>query len=435
MERPLTQNLKPDHEPLSRAEYEAGGGYQGLRAALQKTPSEVLEAVKASGLRGRGGAGFPTGQKWGFMARDAAHPRYLVVNADEMEPGTMKDRVLLEGDPHQVIEGALVSAYALEADVVYIFLRWAYRKAARALERALAEAYEAGYLGRGRLESLRRPDHAGSAWGLEMYLHLSPGRYMCGEETGLLNALEGKRATPRSKPPFPQAVGLWGQPTVVDNVETVACVAHIARNGPEWFRGLGLTPDGAGTKLYGASGRVKRPGVWELPLGTPLREIIEVHAGGMQEGYKLRAVLPGGASTMWLTEEHLDVPMDFAAPEKVGSRLGTGTVVVLDDRSCPVGANLSLQRFFARESCGWCTPCREGLRWVEKTLQALEDGQGEAVDLEVLEHHVATLLPGYTYCALAPGAMFPLGSALEVFREDFAGHVKEKRCPWGDRAG
>ena len=427
MERPLTQNLRPDREPLTLAEYEAAGGYQGLRAALGQTPEQVLAAVEASGLRGRGGAGFPTGKKWSFVERgpQARHPAYFAVNADEMEPGTMKDRVLLEGDPHQVIEGAIVAAYALQADVVYLFLRWAYRKAARALERALAEAYAAGYLG---------PHVGGSEWGLEMHLHLSPGRYMCGEETGLLNALEGRRATPRSKPPFPQVVGLWGQPTVVDNVETVACVAQIAHHGPDWFRSLGLTADGAGTKLYGVSGRVRRPGVWELPLGTPLREIIEEHAGGMQEGYRLRAVLPGGASTMWLTEEQLDVPMDFVAPEIIGSRLGTGTVVVLDDRTCPVGANLSLQRFFARESCGWCTPCREGLRWVEQTLQALENGCGQAEDLEILAHHAATLRMGNTYCALAPGAMFPLESALRVFREDFARHVQEKRCPWQGRS-
>ena len=427
MERPLTQNLRANGQALSRAEYEAGGGYEGLRAALGQGAEAVLEAVKQSGLRGRGGAGFPTGQKWSFMERgpEARHPKYLVVNADEMEPGTMKDRLLLEGDPHGVIEGAIVAAYALEADVVYVFLRWAYREAARRVQRAIEEAYAAGYLGK---------SVGGSGWGLEMYLHLSPGRYMCGEETGLLNALEGRRATPRSKPPFPQSVGLWGQPTVVDNVETLACVPHIVKHGAEWFKGLGLTAEGAGTKLYGASGRVRRPGVWELPMGTPLREILEEHAGGMQEGYGLRAVLPGGASTQFLLPEHLDVAMDYAAPEQVGSRLGTGTAVVLDDRTCPVGTVLSLQRFFARESCGWCTPCREGLRWVEKSLEALEEGRGEVVDIEVLEHHVRALQMGHTYCALAPGAMFPLESGLRLFREDFERHVEERGCPWRGRS-
>jgi NADH-quinone oxidoreductase subunit F len=423
MERPLTERLKADGEPLTIKEYEAAGGYQALRKALGgMTPAEVTEVVKASNLRGRGGAGFPTGLKWSFvpMGDTAPHPKYLVCNADEMEPGTFKDRVLLEGDPHSVIEGIIVSAYAIQADVSYIFLRWAYKVAERRLRRALAEAYRAGYLGK---------DILGSGYSLEVHLHISAGRYMCGEETGLLNSLEGRRATPRSKPPFPQTSGLWGKPTIVNNVETLANVPHIVNNGGEWFKGLSLTED-AGTKLYGVSGKVRRPGVWELPMGTPIREILEEHAGGMKEGLKFRGVIPGGASTDFLVEEHLDVPMDYTAIQNAGSRLGTGTMIVLDDKTCPVAMVHNMEHFFAQESCGWCTPCREGLPWTERLLKGIEDGQGQPGDLDLLERHCKLLGPGHTFCALAPGAVEPLQSALRFFREDFERHITEKRCPW-----
>jgi len=421
-EKPLTRNIRPGAEPLDLRAYEASGGYQGLRRALKMTPEEIQQEVMKSNLRGRGGAGFPTGKKWTFvpMGEGARRPKYLVVNADEMEPGTMKDRFLMEGDPHQVVEGAIIAAYAVQADVAYIFLRWAYKLSTRRLARAIAEAREAGYLGKNVL---------GSGWALEMHLHTSAGRYMCGDETGLLDALQGRRATPRSKPPYPQVVGLWGKPTVVNNVETVACVPHIAARGAEWFRSLSHTGDG-GTKIFGASGRLRRPGLWELPMGTTLREIIEEHAGGMADGLRLRGLLPGGASTEFLTAEHLDTRMDFSEVQKVGSRMGTGTVVVLDDRNCPVGMLLTLERFFARESCGWCTPCREGLPWVVRTLEALESGCGEPRDLEVLDMHARLLGPGATFCALAPGAAEPLVGALRHFRADFERHVAEKRCPW-----
>jgi NADH-quinone oxidoreductase subunit F len=354
------------------------------------------------------------------MGDDAPHPKYLIVNADEMEPGTFKDRLLLEGDPHLVIEGAIVSAYAIQATVGYIFLRWEYREAERRLRKAIAEAYEAGYLGKNIL---------GSGFDFELHLHISAGRYMCGEETGLLNSLEGKRAIPRAKPPFPQVSGLWGKPTIVNNVETVSCVPGILRNGADWFKRLSLSEDG-GTKIYGASGRVKRTGLWELPMGTPLREILFEHAGGMQDVYGFRGVLPGGASTDFLTEEHFDVQMDYTGVQNAGSRLGTGTLIVLDDRTCPVGMVLNLERFFAQESCGWCTPCREGLPWVARTLQALEDGAGLPEDLDILAEHTELLGPGKTFCALAPGAMEPLQSALKYFQDDFERHVREKGCPW-----
>ena len=354
------------------------------------------------------------------MGDDAPHPKYLIANADEMEPGTFKDRLLLEGDPHQLIEGMIVGAYAIQADVAYIFLRWAYRVAAERLERAIAEAYANNYLGR---------NICGSDYSLEMYLHVSAGRYMCGEETGLLNALEGKRATPRSKPPFPAISGLWGKPTVVNNVETICNVPHIVNHGADWFKSLSHTADG-GTKIYGASGKVKRPGAWELPLGTTVREILEEQAGGMRDGVKFRGVIPGGASTEFLLAEHLDVKMDFESVQKAGSRLGTGTMIVMDDQTCPVGLVHNLERFFAQESCGWCTPCREGLPWTAKILQAIEDGTGQPIDMQRLALHTKFLGPGHTFCALAPGAMEPLQSALHYFREDFERHIREKRCPW-----
>ncbi len=423
-ERPLTRNIRPGQEPLDLQGYERAGGYLAARKAIKElTPQDVQKLVKDANLRGRGGAGFPTGMKWSFvpMGPEARRPKYLCVNADEMEPGTFKDRLLLEGDPHLLIEGVIISSYAIEADVAYIFLRWAYKLAAERLSKAIAEAYQAGYLGKRIF---------GSNHSLEVHLHVSAGRYICGEETGLLNAIEGRRATPRNKPPFPATSGLWGKPTNVNNVETLCCVPHIVNNGAEWFRKLSRTADG-GTKLYGVSGRVKRPGLWELPIGTTAREIVEDHAGGMADGYKLRSVIPGGASTAFIVEEHLDAPLDYGTfPQKTGSRMGTGTMLVLDDRTCPVGLIHNVEAFFARESCGWCTPCREGLPWLEKTLRAIENGDGEPQDIPLLEMHSKLLGPGNTFCALAPGAVDPLGSGLKYFRDDFERHIREKRCPW-----
>ncbi len=423
MDKPLTQNIRPGSEPVFLAEYEQAGGYEALRKVLKEmSPQQVQDEVTNSDLRGRGGAGFPTGKKWSFlpMGEDAPHPKYLVINADEMEPGTFKDRYLMEGDPHQMIESSIVSAYALEADAIYIFLRWEYRNCANILEKAIGEAYEKGYLGQNILES---------GYNVELYLHISAGRYMCGEETGLLNALEGRAARPRAKPPYPQLSGLFGKPTLVNNVETICSVHHIAVRGAEWFKNLSRTEDG-GTKIYGASGRVKHPGVWELPMGTTLGEILEEHAGGMLEEHRFRGALPGGASTDFLIEDHFDVPMDFTHVMQAGSRLGTGTVVVLDDKTCPVGFVHNLQRFFAHESCGWCTPCREGLPWGEKILLALENGEGQKEDLQRLETLTRFLGMGYTFCALAPGAMEPLQSALKYFRDDFVKHIDDKKCPW-----
>ncbi len=425
MERPLTKNINPNRPPLNLKEYEKAGGYEAVRKILKaNTPVEVQKMVQDSNLKGRGGAGFNTGLKWSFvpMEETAPHPKYLIANADEMEPGTFKDRLLLEGDPHQLIEGMIIAAYAIQADISYIFLRWAYNKAAVLLRKSIAEAYEAGYLGKNIL---------GSKWSLEMHLHTGVGRYMCGEETALLNALEGKRATPRSKPPFPQVSGLFGKPTIVNNVETFCCIPHIINKGADWFKGLSNSEDG-GTKIYGVSGKVKRPGAWELPMGVTMRELLEEHAGGMLDGYQFKGALPGGASTDFLTTEHLDVKMDFKSVAAAGSRLGTGTMVVLDDATCPVGFVHNLQHFFAQESCGWCTPCREGLPWVEKILLRLENGKGQMADLELLELHTKMLGPGNTFCALAPGAMEPLQSALKYFKDDFERHITEGKCTYGN---
>ena len=414
---PLTFNLPPDGAMLALDAYRARGGYQGLDAARATAPAAITEQVTASNLRGRGGAGFPTGLKWSVlpMGPAAPRPKYIVVNADEMEPGTFKDRLLMEQNPHLLLEGIAICARAVEAEMAYIFLRGEYTLAATRLRQAIAEAEQAGWL-------------AAAPAGFGLHLHTSAGRYMCGEETGMLNALEGKRANPRTKPPYPGVSGLWGKPTVVNNVETLCNVPGILAHGVDWYRGLGRTADG-GTKLYGVSGRVQHPGLWELPMGTTVGEILDL-AGGMRPGLKLRGLLPGGASTEFLTPEHLHVAMDFTAVQKVGSRMGTGTMIVLDDHACPVGMTANLTHFFARESCGWCTPCWSGLGWADRLLQAMERGEGNPGDIEKLEFLAGFWGPGATFCALAPGAAEPLMSAVKHFRADFERHIGEHRCPY-----
>ncbi|MGB0219585.1 MAG: NADH-quinone oxidoreductase subunit NuoF [Sinimarinibacterium flocculans] len=409
--KPLTDRIRPEHPPYGLADYERHGGFQGLRAALKMAPQDVTGLVKAAGLRGRGGAGFPTGVKWGLvpMGAEAPKQKYIVANGDEMEPGTFKDRLLLEGDPLQFIEGMLIGGYAIGASVGYIFLRAEYVLAAERLRAAMRECRARHLLGRNVL---------GSGFDFELHLHTSAGRYICGEETALISSLEGKRAIPRAKPPFPATAGLFGKPTVVNNIETLCNVPHIVHYGADWFRGLSKCGDG-GTKLYGASGKLRHPGAWELPMGTTVREILDEHAGGMRAGLKLRGFLPGGASTDFLTAEHLDLPMDFDSIAKAGSRMGTGTMIVLDDQTDVIGMVRNLQMFFARESCGWCTPCRDGLPWGEKILAGLQTGQGQPDDLDVLRQLTRWLGPGRTFCAHAPGAMEPLQSALKHFRVDF----------------
>ena len=422
-ERPLTKNIDLARGPLSLKDYERAGGYAGPRAmAAGLQPHDVLQRVKDSGLKGRGGAGFPTGFKWSFVPQDIDTPvqKYLVVNADEMEPGTFKDRLLMEGDPHLLIEGMIIAAYTIKATKAFIFLRGEYLLAEKRLAKAIDEARAAGHLGK---------DIFGLGLDFDIVLHTSAGRYICGEETALLNALEGKRANPRAKPPFPQVSGLWGKPTIVNNVETLCNLPGILAFGVDWYQSLGSGGD-FGTKLFGVSGRVKNPGCWELPFGVSIREVIEGYAGGMQDGYALKAFLPGGGSTDFLTPSHLDTALTYGAIGELGSRLATGTMILLDDKTCPVGMIGNLMKFFAHESCGFCTPCRDGLPWVDAIFRDLERGCGTEKDIGILHDHVDYLGPGKTFCALAPGATAPLGSGLKLFAEEFQAHVTGGSCPY-----
>ena len=409
--------------PLDISDYQTVDGYQSMQVIAKGLSSQdTLEIVKASGLKGRGGAGFPTGLKWSFVPQGDNSPeqKYFVVNADEMEPGTFKDRLLMEGDPHLLIEGVIIGSYAIQASKAYIFLRGEYTVSQRALKKAIDEAYEKGYLGNNIL---------GTGFNLDIILHTSAGRYICGEETALLNALEGKRAIPRAKPPFPQVSGLWGKPTIVNNVETICNLPGILTYGVDWYHSLTKGKD-HGTKLFGVSGKVNKPGCWELPLGTPIRELFENYAGGMRDGLELKGFLPGGGSTDFMLPEHLDLNLDYDEITKAGSRLATGTMIILDSGTCPVGMVGNLMKFFSHESCGFCTPCRDGLPWVDEIFNEFEKGHGSEKDLEILHEHVDYLGPGRTFCALAPGATAPLGSGLKYFAEDFRRHIKEKRCPY-----
>jgi NADH-quinone oxidoreductase subunit F len=414
----LFKNRRPGATAF-HAEYEAGGGYQGLRAALRMTPREVRELVKAAGLRGRGGAGFPTGVKWSFFPADQPGEKYLLANGDEMEPGTYKDHQLLLADPHQLVEGMAIAAFAMQIPTGYVFLRYAYEQCARHVERAIAEAQAKGYLGRNIL---------GSGFDFELHVHRSAGRYILGEETALINGLEGRRPNPRSKPPFPAQRGLFGKPTNVNNIETFANVPHILTGGAEWYRSLSLTPEEAGTILVGLSGHLERTECFELPMGIPLREVVETFGGGVRGGRRFKACLPGGASTLFLTASQLDTPLDHIHIEQAGSRLGTAGVTVFDETTCMVAATLNLARFFARESCGWCTPCRDGLPMVVWLLEELEAGRGSHELLAMLRDQVRNI-SGRSFCALAEGAMGPVGSLLTRFGDELEDHVKQGRCP------
>ena len=384
--RPLTWRLQHGDAITDIKTYESLEGYAAVRKVVKEmSPLDVQKVVKDANLRGRGGAGFPTGVKWSLIPMGAdAGVKYLVCNADEMEPGTFKDRLLMEKLPHQLVESMIVAGYAIQATRAYIFLRGEYILAAERLNDAIKEAKAAGYLGENIL---------GSGWSMDLYVHTGAGRYICGEETALINSLEGRRANPRAKPPFPQIAGAWGKPTIVNNVETLCNVPPIVMRGADWFKGLseGKSPD-SGTKLYGVSGKAKRTGVWELPIGTTARELLEVHAGGMQDGLELKCWLPGGASTDFLLPEHLDLAMDYDTISKAGSRMGTGLIMVVDHKQNMISLLRNLEEFFARESCGWCTPCRDGLPWGVKILRALERGEGRAEDIEQLSKLTSGLL-------------------------------------------
>ncbi len=416
--KPLTWRLSKQDAVLSIADFEALDGYVGLKKALAQSPEALLATVKDATVKGRGGAGFPAGIKWSLLPPADGGPRYLICNADEMEPGTFKDRLLMEKLPHQLIEGMIISAYIIGATCGYIFIRGEYIKAAKHLNDAIAEAKAKGYLGSNIL---------GSNYSFELHVHTGAGRYICGEETALINSLEGRRANPRAKPPFPQVAGAWGRPTIVNNVETLNNIPNIILHGADWFKSLsaGKSSD-PGTKIYGASGKVRFAGLWELPMGTTAREVIEQHAGGMQEGLTLKCWLPGGASTDFLLPEHLDIPMDFENIAKAGSRLGTCLLMVVDSTQNMVGLVRNLEEFFARESCGFCTPCRDGLPWGVKLLTRLEQGNGEAQDVELLQELTRNLWIGKTFCAHAPGAMEPLQSALKYFKPEFEQGVRKQ---------
>lgn len=419
--------LLPPHADPARAaslgEYREAGGYRGLARVLEEMkPEDLVAIVKDSGLRGRGGAGFPSGTKWGFMHAPAGFdggPRYLVCNADEMEPGAYKDRVLIERNPHALIEGLVIASWAMKMTEAFVFIRREYFEPTRRLEAALDEA---------RRERLLGEHVLGSGFSLDIHVHRSGGRYICGEETALLNAFEGRRANPRAKPPYPATHGLWGRPTTVHNVETLACVPGIAAHDAAWFKGLAKNPEGAGPKLYTGSGAIERPQCLERPMGTTLRELFDA-MGGVRGGKKLLGVIPGGASTPFLGPDQLDVPMDFDPLVKAGSRLGTGTFIALSEDDCPVRATLNLQRFFARESCGFCTPCREGLPYGVHLLERLEEGTGTAAELDRIDHLFQEIGP-HSFCAHAAGAAEPVKGLYAHFKDVLAAHVERGGCPF-----
>jgi NADH-quinone oxidoreductase subunit F len=394
-------------------------GYASVEGAFAENPADLVQVVKDSGLRGRGGAGFPTGMKWGFLAKGTGKPTYLVVNADESEPGTFKDMELIERDPHSLVEGVIVSAYAIGCNTAFIYLRGECGFAGRRLAAAVGEAYERGLLGR---------DIKGSGFDLEVVLHRGAGAYICGEETALLSSLEGERGQPKLRPPFPAVEGLYRAPTTVNNVETIATVPWILRKGVDWFRSMG-TERSPGPKLFSVSGDVQNPGNFEFPLGVPARDVIMGAAGGMLEGKELKAWTPGGSSTPMLTGDHLDVAMDFEGIQAAGSLLGTAAVIVMSTDVCIVRACLNFTEFYAHESCGKCTPCREGTDWMRKILTRMERGQGREEDLDTLRD-ICDGIFGRSFCALGDGAVSPIVSGLQYFRDEFNRHVLDHGCPF-----
>lgn len=416
---------KPDSHTL-RA-YEQTGGYQTLRKVLkEKSPKDATEIVKASGLRGRGGAGFPTGLKWTFLPPNHPGPIYFCLNADESEPGTFNNRVLMEEDPHEVIEGLILSCYATNAATAYFYMRCEFPLAWQRVERAVADCYAAGYLGKNIL---------GSPYSLDIFMHRGAGAYICGEETGLIESLEGKRAWPRIKPPFPAVEGAFRKPTVVNNVETVACVRHILDRGADWFKSIGVPPDPGnprdagsyGPKLYCLSGHINKPGCYEAPLGITVSELIDRFGGGVWKGRKAKAAIPGGISMGLLTADEFHCPLDFNGPGKFGCLgLGTAAVVVMDEQTSMVDFLLNSCRFFSHESCGQCTPCREGTSWATKMMTRIKAGRGRLRDLELLAEIGDTIgiMPGTTICGLADGAAWPIKNCLKKFRPELEAYIK-----------
>jgi NADH-quinone oxidoreductase subunit F len=402
--------------------YERRGGYGALRTALAMPQDDVIAMVKDSGLRGRGGAGFPTGMKWSFIPQGDDKPHYLVVNADESEPGTCKDVPLMMASPHTLVEGVIIASYAIRANHAFIYCRGEVLHVVRRLQQAVADAYRAGHLG---------ADIHGSGYDLEVVVHAGAGAYICGEETALLDSLEGRRGQPRLRPPFPAVAGLYAAPTVINNVESIASVPAIVAHGAEWFNGMG-TEKSKGFGFFSLSGHVNRPGQYEAPLGITLRELIDL-AGGVRQGHQLKFWTPGGSSTPILTDEHLDVPLDFEGVGAAGSMLGTRALQIFDDTTCVVRAVLRWTEFYKHESCGKCTPCREGTWWLAQTLQRLEAGDGTADDLDMLLDLCDNIL-GRAFCALGDGATAPITSSIQHFRSEYLAHLTGGGCPFDPAA-
>jgi NADH-quinone oxidoreductase subunit F len=411
--------------------YMDDGGYRALRTVLTGgwTPEKVTDEVKRSGLRGRGGAGFPTGMKWGFVPKDTrGKPVYLLCNADESEPGTFKDRLLIEEDPHQLLEGMILSAYAVKCRTAYIYIRGEFYLGARVLDEAIEEARKEGFLGENIL---------GSGYSLDIFVHRGAGAYICGEETGLIESLEGKRGQPRIKPPFPAVSGVFASPTIVNNVETLACVVHIVNRGADWFAKIGRNEKNTGPKLYCLSGPVQRPGVYEAPMGLQMKDLIfgDAYGRGMKDGRKVKAVIPGGASAAMLTAAEIeDCPLDFDGLAAKKSMLGSAAIIVMNEDTCIVDATKNLSKFFSHESCGQCTPCREGTPWLYRVVSRIEAGEGRMEDIELLERISNQMANGMTICVFADAAIAPVLSSIGKFREEYRHHVTERRCLVGPRA-
>jgi NADH-quinone oxidoreductase subunit F len=409
-------------QPWRLETYRSEGGYAALTRVLQEKipPEHIIDEVKKSGLRGRGGAGFPTGVKWGFINRTAPGPRYLVCNSDEGEPGTCKDRDILRYNPHALVEGMVIAGYAIGAAAGYNYIRGEFWEPYERFEAALAEARAAGFLGR---------DILGSGFDFDIHTHLGAGAYICGEETALLNSIEGRKGQPRYKPPFPAQYGLYGRPTIINNTESLASVPEILRRGGDWFRELGV-PNSGGPKLFSVSGNVNRPGNFEVPLGTPFATLLEM-AGGVRGGRRLKAVIPGGSSAPVIPgEQMMDLTMDYDAIAKAGSMLGSGAVIVMDDTNCMVRVLDRISYFYYEESCGQCTPCREGTGWMHRVIHRIETGKGRPEDLDLLDD-VAAKIQGRTICALGDAAAMPVASFIKHFRDEFAYHIEHGRCPVG----
>jgi len=421
MEQVLTKHFADDRYRHVDA-YVETGGYEALRKAFGMPKGQIVDEVRKANLRGRGGAGFPAGVKWGFLPKDLSRPRVLVVNADEGEPGTFKDRLIMSRGPHLLLEGIGIASFAMTIHLGYIYIRGEFVREAKVLEEAIAEAYAKGYLGKNILNS---------GFDLDVYVHRGAGAYICGEETSLINSLEGKRGWPRLKPPFPASIGAFGLPTIVNNVETISDVPWIIANGGERFAALGVEKNG-GTRLVGVSGAVERPGVYELSAGVNLRDIIYVHAGGMKDGKELKAVIPGGSSTPVLRSDEIDVTYDIESMGKAGTMPGSGGVIVIPEGTCMVRALSVLMRFYAHESCGQCTPCREGTGWLSKIVRRVEEGQGKEGDVELLLD-VCDNMMGRTICPLADAAVMPAQSFIWKFREEFDRHIEDRKCPYGNK--